>query len=137
MYNDKYDLSNIGTGLLNIKKYDYTYIFGKFTGIFTPDFNNDVISQKMDVIIEKLGGKYNADGIDYLNKNKPVPVFILGYGACGSGNTSSLIYSNKGKDISEKTGILVYLCNRVSSKGNQYNQIKLKCKEFYHVMMKK
>uniref|UniRef100_A0A6C0JMW6 Kinesin motor domain-containing protein n=1 Tax=viral metagenome TaxID=1070528 RepID=A0A6C0JMW6_9ZZZZ len=134
----KYDFSQFERiKKIIIKKYDYRYIFGKFSRIFLPDLNNEKISIEMDIIIDKLGGK---QGDDLKYTQTPVPVFMLGYGASGAGKTSSLIFYNKGKldkdkDLDEQTGILIHLCNKVSVKDGHvhYNTIKLRSREFYHV----
>jgi len=105
---------------LNVKKYKNTYLFGNYSQIFKPDKSNQDIANQMNAIIAQVTvGK---------------PVFILGYGASGSGKTSSLIYYNKGKE-EEKNGILIHLCNILGGTG--YETIKMTAKEYFTVNNKK
>ena len=94
----------------------YDYVFGKFTEIFTPDDKPPVITQRMKYggIIEKL--------------KSGEPLFILGYGASGSGKTSTLINLKDG-DTSQQ-GILIELCN-ILGKDENYKNIKIKSKEYF------
>ena len=121
-YNEtgKYFKKSNQTENISVLEYDSTYVFGEFSRLFTPELNNKEISDKMDVIQNKLTGDDN---------NPPSPVFMLGYGASGAGKTSSLIYFNKGEG-DNRDGILIHLCNILGATGN-YPLIKIKCKEFY------
>jgi hypothetical protein len=94
---------NYGTTLLEkLTSYDYTYLFVKFNKIYTPYKNNKEIanSKSMQKFIE------NATKNKYSQK----PIFLIGYGASGSGKTSSLIYlkktDNDGNEIGED-GVLI------------------------------
>ena len=97
------------------KNYKYSYVFGPLTKIYNHNINNKDISEKMDIVVRLL-----------LDQK---PVFILGYGASGSGKTSTLIYFNKGRTDEEKNGILIHLCNLMGNKG--FTKIKLKCREVF------
>ncbi len=105
---------------LTVNKYKNTYLFGNYTQIFEPNKPNNKIADEMDVITKQVE----------LGK----PVFMLGYGASGSGKTSSLIYYNKGKG-QEKNGILIHLCNILGNRG--YNKIEMTAKEYFTVTGKK
>ena len=104
------------TNILTIQNYKYKYLFGEFSNIFTPKLSNEQIAEEMDIIKNKI------------KENKPV--FMIGYGASGSGKTSSLIYFNKGQG-NQRDGILIHICNQLGATDG-YSNIELKCKEFYH-----
>jgi len=104
------------TNILTIQNYKYKYLFGEFSNIFTPELSNKKIAEEMDIIKNKI------------KENKPV--FMIGYGASGSGKTSSLIYFNKGNG-NQRDGILIHICNQLGETDG-YSKIELKCKEFYH-----
>jgi hypothetical protein len=106
---DKYE----ALGTVDILKYQYKYLFGEFSNIFTPNLSNEDIAEKMDIIKNKI------------KENKPV--FMIGYGASGAGKTSSLIYFKRNNE----NGILINLCNQLGATEG-YSEIELKCKEFYH-----
>ena len=110
--NSNYD-KNEALGTVDILKYQYKYLFGEFSNIFTPNLSNEEIAQKMDIIKNKI--KENT------------PVFMIGYGASGAGKTSSLIYFKRNNE----NGILINLCNQLGATEG-YSEIELKCKEFYH-----
>jgi hypothetical protein len=111
---------NNQTKELTVNKYKNEYFFGNYSQIFKPDLSNEQIAEQMDVIIDQVtAGK---------------PVFMLGYGASGSGKTSSLIYFNKGKDH-EKEGILIHLCKKLQERG--YDKIEVTAKEYFIVDKKK
>jgi hypothetical protein len=114
-------------GNVKVKKYDYQYLFGKFTDIFIPKDDNADIAVKMNTIYEKILGQFNNGKYEL----EPAPVFMLGYGASGAGKTSSLIYYNKGSDQQKKDGILVHLCNKLLA--TVYKKIQICSREFYHV----
>ena len=115
---EKFD-ANRDVLMVNVKKYDYNYLFGQFNKIFKPDVKNKDIANSMDTIIKKI------------QDNKPV--FMIGYGASGAGKTSSLIYLNKTLEdgtVLKEEGILLNLCNIFAK--SEYTNIELQCKEFYH-----
>jgi len=99
--------------LQSVNSYDYTYLFGKFNEIFTPNLSNKDIAERqtMQNIIESV-------------KNGS-PVFMMGYGASGSGKTSSLIYFKGGKE----KGILIELCDVLSKLG--YDTLTVRTKEYF------
>ncbi len=108
--------------------YEHKYLLGPFNNIFPPKSseetittNND-ISERMNEIINLLVAKK--------------PAFIMGYGASGSGKTSSLIYFTKGKTPESRNGVLIALCNKMA-KEHQYTNIKIKSYEFYSDPKKK
>jgi len=88
------------------------YIFGPFNNIFK---ENDSI----DFVVSELDGLYNK-----ITSGKPV--VLMGYGASGSGKTSTLIYFNK----NGQPGILVKLCNKLATDG-KYIQLEVKCVEMF------
>ena len=104
--NSKVDFKNIN--------YDSNFVFGPFNYIFDQKLTPENIIN--DKSIEPL--------ITQIKDGKPI--FLLGYGASGSGKTSSLIYFSK----QSKPGILIYLCN-VLAKKYDYKNIELKCMEFF------
>jgi hypothetical protein len=104
--NSKVDFKNIN--------YDSNFVFGPFNYVFDQKLTPENIIN--DKSIEPL--------ITQIKDGKPV--FLLGYGASGSGKTSSLIYFSK----QSKPGILIYLCN-VLAKKYDYKNIELKCMEFF------
>ena len=112
-----------------INKYDNYYLFGNYENIF-PLYNikngaketNRENATHMTAIIEQIC-------------THEKPVFLLGYGASGSGKTSSLIYFNKGKTPDEQNGIVIHLCKEIIAKLNaqntQINSVNVVVKEFY------
>ena len=114
-----YQLSTIKkrTNITEINKppipYPYSYAFGQFSNIFVPNLSNQEIAEKMKSIKDKLINGEN--------------VFMIGYGASGSGKTSSLIYFKPFNGKAEN-GILVHLCNQLSDK---FTHIELICIELY------
>lgn len=121
----KVDYNEIDT----VKEYDNYYMFGNYENIFPlydidgkkeTNLNN---AKQMTAIIEQI-----------CRHNKPV--FLLGYGASGSGKTSSLIYLNKGKTVDEQNGIVIHLCKEIIAKlhaadPTQIKSVKVVVKEFY------
>jgi len=112
-----------------VNKYDKYFLFGNYENIF-PLYNI-----KNDAKVSNLENAKNMTAIieQICTDNKPV--FLLGYGASGSGKTSSLIYFNKGKNEDEKNGIVIHLCKKIIEKlnqqGNQVNKVKVVVKEFF------
>jgi hypothetical protein len=112
-----------------VNKYDKYYLFGNYENIF-PLYNintgekesNLENAKNMTAIIEQI-----------CTDNKPV--FLLGYGASGSGKTSSLIYFNKSKKEEDKNGIVIHLCKVIIAKLNAsvktVDSVKVVVKEFY------
>lgn len=99
-----------------IEKYDNQYTFGHYNRIFpvtnnpnSTDSPNKTIAKQMPEIVKQIC------------ENKK-PVFMLGYGASGSGKTSSLIHLNKGNGQTEN-GVVVHLCEEIV-KNMQYTPIK-------------
>ena len=93
-----------------LQGYTNHYFYGPFNRIFFYDENNEDVSRKMENVLTSLENGKN--------------IFIIGYGASGSGKTSTLIYL-KTEDLQED-GIIVYLCKNLS---NTYTTFKLKCIE--------
>ncbi len=107
-------------------KYEYKYKIGPFHNIFPPNnrgniVKNSDISMRLKQIIPQLEAP----------ESERKPVFIIGYGASGSGKTSSLIYFNKGTNDDERNGVLITLCNKFAEKNNTYRKISLRSYEFY------
>ena len=101
----------------DLKKYKYSYIYGHFSKIFTPEQTNKTIALDMKEVIQSL------------TQEKPKPVFIIGYGSSGAGKTSSLIYFNKG-DGEQKDGVLIWLLKKLCSQKDGYNKVKFYTREF-------
>jgi len=96
--------------------YTKKYLFGKFSQIFPPNMDNSAIGAEMTQIVEKVkSGK---------------PVFIMGYGASGSGKTSSLIYFSDGAE-GQKEGIIVDICKKICQGENAFAKIVLKTEEIF------
>jgi hypothetical protein len=119
-YNDKNEAyyDNKGKAIINLPDplHNKNYVFGNFSKIYRPETSNEDIVKSMSSIIKQIeSGK---------------PVFIMGYGASGSGKTSSLIYlhfkeTNKDNTIIDikKDGIIIELCKTIGQK--KYNTIEL------------
>ena len=103
------------TNDLEVLKYDHTYMLGPFTNIFPQSLKNNEIALNTPDIINSLISKK--------------PVFVIGYGASGSGKTSSLIYFNKGSDENQKNGILMHIANIMGQKHG-YTKLSIKSFEF-------
>lgn len=92
--------------------YDNKFIFGNFNQIFTPKITYEQIANNLQVLIDKiLTGK---------------PVYIMGWGASGSGKTSTLIHYTAGN----QPGILIHLCKKLAN-NYKYTNIELVCKELF------
>jgi len=93
--------------------YDSKFMFGPFNHIFEQKIlpENIVTDKTVEPLMKQI--------------KEGKPVFILGYGASGSGKTSSLVYFSK----TNKPGILIYLCNKLAS--DNYKNIEIKCMEFF------
>jgi len=100
--------------LCYIKKYDYGYLYGPFTRIFTPKINNSEISKKCFEILD--------------NFNDDKSIFIIGYGASGAGKTSTLIYNKKETVVEKKNGILLEI---LKSDAFKFNKISITVHELY------
>lgn len=92
-------------------KYDGKYTFGNFNKVFNPRYTVKDIANELSPLVEKV-----ANG---------KPLFLMGWGASGSGKTSTLISLVK----KNEPGILIYLCNALASRG--YTTVTLECKEFF------
>ena len=115
-YNDSDFEYNNSDSEYNNSGYTKTYLFGKFSQIFPPNMNNSAIGAEMTQIVEKVkSGK---------------PVFIMGYGASGSGKTSSLIYFSGGEQ-GQKEGIIVDICKKICQGANAFAKIVLKTEEIF------
>ena len=90
----------------SIKKYDNKYIFGHYNRIFPLNQNTDSENSPNSEIAKQM-----PEIIEQMCVNKK-PVFMLGYGASGSGKTSSLIHLHK-KDGSSENGVVVHLCEQI------------------------
>jgi hypothetical protein len=115
----------------NIIKYDNYYLFGNYENIFPLYKTGD----KKETNLENA--KRMTAIIEQICTHKK-PVFLLGYGASGSGKTSSLIYFNNGKTPDEQNGIVIHLCKEIIEKLNapvdpaeSVNSVKIVVKEFY------
>ncbi len=92
-------------------KYDDSLLCGEFDGVFSPKITTEEIAKtKMSGIVSKLREGSNA--------------FIMGYGASGSGKTSSLIYFAK----KEEDGVLMHICNEMSS---SHKYVEVRCVEYF------
>ena len=100
----------------SINRYDFGYLYGPFTKIFTPADDNKKISVEC------------TDILDNLNKNNSV--FVLGYGASGAGKTSTLI-ALKTKDRTYD-GILLELLKNID-----VNEVIITVSELYSEVLGK
>ena len=96
--------------------YDNKYVFGNFNKIFAPKYTVKQIADEMFAPNNELITKV-------ANGN---PLFLMGWGASGSGKTSSLIYFIKNKE----PGVLIHLSNKLA-KEHGYITIELTCKELF------
>ena len=113
-----------------VKKYDKYYLFGNYENIF-PLYN--INSRQKETNLDNAT-RMTAIIKQICTDNKPV--FLLGYGASGSGKTSSLIYFNKGATEDAKNGIVIHLCKKIIEKlsttdTDKIGSVKLVVKEFY------
>lgn len=113
-----------------IKKYNNKYIFGHYNRIFPlnqiTDSENSQNSQNSEI------AKQMPEIIEQMCVNKK-PVFMLGYGASGSGKTSSLIHLHK-KDGSSENGVVVHLCEQIVTnkiKGVEPKNVVVNIYEFF------
>jgi len=99
--------------LREIEKIDYDgkYTFGNFNKVFNPRYTVKDIANELSPLVDKV-----ANG---------KPLFLMGWGASGSGKTSTLISLVK----KNEPGILIYLCNALAKLG--YTRVTLECKEFF------
>jgi hypothetical protein len=93
-------------------EYDGTYVFGNFNKIFAPKYKVKDIAHELTPLIDTVV--------------KGNPLFLMGWGASGSGKTSTLIYFVK----KNEPGILIHLCNTLA-KDYGYETIELTCKELF------
>lgn len=94
------------------QQYPYNYLFGPFTYIFGTKKGNKEISEhsSMTPLLDKL-----IDGQS---------VCMIGYGASGSGKTTTLIYASFEKKEERRNGILLNFCDTLGSQ-NHYDSIEL------------
>jgi hypothetical protein len=92
--------------------YRHNYLFGPFTHIFKPSQGNSEIANDLSIkpLLDKLIDKKS--------------VCIIGYGASGSGKTSSLVYSDFEKTEDKRNGVLIHFCNKLGM-NNNYDNIEL------------
>ena len=92
--------------------YTNHYFFGPFNRIFFyNESNKDVANNITDVKESLINGKN---------------VFIIGYGASGSGKTSTLVYLKTLDGKTTEDGIIVYICKNMK---DEYDTFKVKCFE--------
>ncbi len=103
---------NKGGQIIDIK-YDDSLLCGGFNKVFSPKLSNENIANNIDEIIKTLQLPTGNN------------VFIMGYGASGSGKTSSLIYFKK----KQEDGILMHICNKMGSAG--WTNAEVECKEYF------
>ena len=99
---------------LIIENYDNQYVFGHYNRIF-PVTNNTNSPKNNTNSPNSVIAKQMPEIIKQICENEK-PVFMLGYGASGSGKTSSLIHLNKGNGQTEN-GVVVHLCEEIVKKG--------------------
>lgn len=104
--------------------YQNKYLFGNYNRVF-PLSNvpkpNERTSNEMTEVIEQI-----------CTKNRPV--FLLGYGASGSGKTASLIHLKARNGEAAEDGIIVHLCKKIAETGINNKspaRIVVNIKEFY------
>lgn len=109
----------------------YQYWYGPFTGVFDADLDN------ADIIASPVFQQSIEDRLRKLE-----PVCIVGYGASGSGKTTSLIYADYKTKIGgvlqrvQRPGLLILLANKlasqkqVSQQSTQFDQCNVSLFEF-------
>lgn len=108
-----------------IKKIEDKFRYGKFTNVFKSTEDNKAIANKMKTeITDQVIGRGPDGTIDPKNKR---PVFIIGYGASGSGKTSALVYL-RNKAGPGEPGIFLVLCNTIGKDlhNNKKESIEMK-----------
>lgn len=104
---------------LNDRENNIQYEFGPFTRVYINKSNSDY-TRSLDNMIR-------GDSKHILkNINEGVPVFIMGYGASGSGKTSSLIYLRGTETTQGSDGIIVKLISQTT-----FKEMTVTFKEFY------
>jgi chromosome segregation ATPase len=109
----------------------YQYWYGPFTGVFDADLDN------ADIIASPVFQQSIEDRLRKLE-----PVCIVGYGASGSGKTTSLIYADYKTKIGgvlqrvQRPGLLILLANKLASQkqvdqqSTQFDQCNVSLFEF-------
>ena len=89
--------------------YSHNYLFGPFTYIFKTRYGNKEISEhdSMKPLLDKL---INGES-----------VCIVGYGASGSGKTTTLVYASFEKEKERRDGILINFCNKLGAQKHYDN----------------
>ena len=104
--------------------YQNKYLFGNYNRVFPlmdAPKPNERISNEMIEVIEQI-----------CTKNRPV--FLLGYGASGSGKTASLIHLKARNGEAAEDGIIVHLCKKIADTGinnKSPTRIVVNIKEYY------
>lgn len=101
---------------LSLIKRNHDFYFGPFTQVYTAD----------QTALDITNDKYFIDGVENKLRNGK-PVCIIGYGASGSGKTSTLVYLSyykNGQRVSQD-GILAELSNKLSDTYNQSCRIQV------------
>ena len=111
-YNNKFDTYRVEKQINSPDSYTNEYLFGPFNRIYNFDKKNKQIADELNDIVNSLENKKD--------------VFIIGYGASGSGKTSTLVYL-KNNNITEE-GIIIHVCKRLTK---TYNKFNVKCREFF------
>jgi len=121
--------------IATVNKYDNYYLFGNYENIF-PLYNIEDNTKETN-----LNNAKNMTAIIEQICSHEKPVFLLGYGASGSGKTSSLIYFNNGDTPDQRNGIVIHLCKEIIAKLNapaeqvdltaSVKSISIVVKEFY------
>jgi hypothetical protein len=98
--------------IATVNAYDKYYLFGNYENIF-PLYNIEDDKKETN-----LNNAKNMTAIIQQICSHAKPVFLLGYGASGSGKTSSLIYFNNGDTPDQRNGIVIHLCKEIIAKLN-------------------
>lgn len=110
--NDDKEYNNDEVFIQPSSGYTNEYFFGPFNRIFFyNETNKDVANNITDVKDSLINGKN---------------IFIVGYGASGSGKTSTLVYLKTPDNKISEDGIIVHICKNM--KGT-YDTFKVKCIE--------
>ncbi len=103
--------------LKNNAPYEHQYLMGPLTNVFPPDMTTK------DIATECHGIKQNLI--------KGCSVFVIGYGASGSGKTSTLICKSGSKDCGyQDSGVLLHLLQD-QELSRQYPKIELTVHELF------
>jgi hypothetical protein len=114
-----------------IFEYDQHFVIGPVTKIFKP-INSDGKNKTTNKDIVNEMAKMDNNIIDDLvgSDDKPSKnITLIGYGASGSGKTSTLVWWPSAPKEDQKPGVLIHICNNAKVK-NKYKRIEVQFVEY-------